>query len=128
MRFWFVCALALMFAANATLPSNSAEANKVGAPGDSYVVELGGNPSTGYRWKLSEPGSVNLGILRVHNFNLLENSFTDSIFIPGLVGLAELCSIIKKSLRPLLSILEASDYAEIAARTKMLIRFFIEGI
>ena len=65
MRFWVVCALALMFAADATFPTRAAEANKVGAPGDSYVVELEGNPSTGYRWKLSEPSSENLGILRV---------------------------------------------------------------
>ena len=67
MRIWFVCALALMFAADATFPASAAETNKLGAPGESYVVALEGNPSTGYRWKLSEPGSVNLGILRVQD-------------------------------------------------------------
>jgi predicted secreted protein len=45
--------------------ARAAEAAKTGAVGDSYALELNGNPSTGYRWQISKVKSENLGILRV---------------------------------------------------------------
>ena len=45
--------------------AGAAEAERTGAVGDSYVIELDGNPSTGYRWKLNEAKSENLRILRI---------------------------------------------------------------
>ena len=33
--------------------------------GNSYVIELQGNPSTGYRWRLNASSSENLGIVKV---------------------------------------------------------------
>jgi Predicted secreted protein len=47
----------------------SAECNeqKSVRAGTSYVLELGGNPSTGYRWRLNQGSSENLAIVKVED-------------------------------------------------------------
>jgi len=63
-RFLFALALSVA-AAQFVAAGRAAESEHTGAVGDSYVLELDGNPSTGYRWKLNESKSENLRILRI---------------------------------------------------------------
>lgn len=71
-RVWSTGALVLFLIAAQTaiisshrFAAGASEAVRVGAVGDSFVLELNGNPSTGYRWKINETKSENLGILQV---------------------------------------------------------------
>jgi len=64
-RFALTLAVGLGVTLLAPMAARAAEAERTGAVGDSYVLELDGNPSTGYRWKLSEAKSENLRILRI---------------------------------------------------------------
>jgi len=49
-------------------------AEKTLSPGASYVFELGGNPSTGYKWRLNEGASENIAIVKVEDLGYGKSS------------------------------------------------------
>lgn len=66
-RIWLGFAMALIFAPMLAGAVHAAEAAKTGAVGDSYVLVLEGNPSTGYRWQFNAANSENPAIVRVED-------------------------------------------------------------
>jgi inhibitor of cysteine peptidase len=82
-RFALTLAVGLGVAAFALTTARAAEMERTGAVGDSYALELDGNPSTGYRWKLSEAKSGNLRILRIDDLGYRAAQSTPGKLIVG---------------------------------------------
>jgi predicted secreted protein len=59
--------LALALAMSATTHSVGAREETSGRVGTSWVIELEGNPSTGYRWRLNQKESENPSIVKVED-------------------------------------------------------------
>jgi len=56
--------LAVMIASGVGLAAHEAKSLRVGT---SWVVEMQGNPSTGYEWRLDQAGSENASIVKVED-------------------------------------------------------------
>jgi len=82
-RFALTLAMGLGVTLFAPMAVRAAETVRTGAAGDSYVLELDGNPSTGYRWKLSEAKSENLRILRIDDLGYRAAQSTPGKLIVG---------------------------------------------
>jgi inhibitor of cysteine peptidase len=66
-------ALAFLLAASGGLAARETKSLRIGA---SWVLELKGNPSTGYKWHLDHSGSENPSIVKVENLGYGEANGT----------------------------------------------------
>jgi inhibitor of cysteine peptidase len=57
----------LPFALSASAPGVAAHEQKSVRAGTSWVIEMEGNPSTGYKWRLNQAGSENPSIVKVED-------------------------------------------------------------